>query len=362
MSENFRSFEFWEIPTNATARESPPTTISAKHKADFNVMLRAAGQVGPSDDADLFVYLGVDMGTSSTKVVARLPFEPGQPCMPIPAPQHCRSDDHRELWQTVLWMRNSTFSACPSGDARPLHNLKQAAVRASFSSQTPLHSVRLIQATAAYLGYVIRHAKGWLLSNRSSLFRRRNPVWIVQVGLPAKSCDETHLAIAYRRMALAGMHLSQSSNEITFSDAAEMLGRDDVVRASTSNKRSLEQGVAVFPEIAAATTSFSKSNDRANGLYLIVDVGAMTMDVCAFYLSRKQDGDTYSVFAADVRPLGVEARHWFLQNGRSDDAFRTQISRCLHEVVIKTKHENWKASEFRPGNDLPFFFCWWRLE
>lgn len=356
MSENFRSFEFWEIPANATARESPPTTISAKHEEDFNAMLHAAGQVGPSGDTDLFVYLGVDMGTSSTKVMARLPLESGQPCISVPAPQHCRSDGDPALWQTVLWMRNSTFSACPGSDARPLHNLKQAAVGASFSPRTPLHSVRPIQAAAAYLGYVIRYAKGWLLSNRASWFRRRNPRWIVQVGLPAKSCDETHLAIAYRRMVLAGMRLSQSPNEVTFSDAAAMLGRDDVVRASTSNEKSLEQGVAVFPEIAAATTSFSKSNERANGLYLIVDVGAMTMDVCAFYLGRKQGGDTYSVFAADVRPLGVEARHWFLQNGRSDDAFRTQISRCLHEVVAKTKRENWKAPEFRRGNDLPFFF------
>ena len=36
--------------------------------------------------------------------------------------------------------------------------------------------------------------------------------------------------------------------------------------------------------------------------------------------------------------------------------FRTQISRCLHEVVIKTKREYWKAPEFRRGNDLPFSF------
>ena len=356
MSENFRSFELWEIPANATARESPPTTISAKHKADFNAMLHAASQVDLNGDADLVVYLGVDMGTSSTKVVARLPFEPGQPCIPVPAPQHCRSDGHPALWETVLWMRNSTFSACPSSDAHPMHNLKQAAVGASFSPQTSLHSVRPIQAAAAYLGYVIRHAKGWLLSDRAFLFRRRNPRWIVQVGLPAKSCDENHLASAYRRMALAGMRLSQSPNEIAFSDVATMMGRNDVVLASASNEKSLEQGVAVFPEIAAATTSFSKSNERANGLYLIVDVGAMTMDVCAFCLGRKRGGDTYSVFAADVRPLGVEALHWFLQNGKSKDEFRTQISHCLAEVVTKTKREYWKAPEFHPGNDLPFFF------
>ena len=138
---------------------------------------------------------GVDTGTSSTKVVARLPLEPGQPCMPVSAPQHCRSDGHPALWQTVPWMRNSTSSACPGSGARPLHNLKQAAVVESSPSRTPLRSVQPIQAAAAWIGCVIRHAKDWLLSDRSSWFRRRNPGWIVRVGLPAKSCDETHSAL-----------------------------------------------------------------------------------------------------------------------------------------------------------------------
>ena len=356
MSEGFQSFEFWEIPADAAVREQPPTTISNKHKADFDATLRAADQAGRTRHTDLFVYLGLDMGTSSTKVVARLPLEPGRPCIPIPAPRHCRSDNHPALWQTVLWKRGATLLAYPSDGAHPLHNLKQAAMINSLSSRTPVHHLaQPIQAVTAYLGYVIRHTKGWLLTNRASMFRRRTPRWIVHVGLPAKSYEETQLAHAYRRMALAGMHLSQSPNEIALSDVAEMLGRDSISHAAASNEESLKQGVAVFPEIAAATTSFSKSNERANGLYLIADVGAMTMDTCAFYLGKEEGSDTYSVFAADVRPLGVEAYHWFLQNGRRDDEFRAQVSTCLHDVVTKTKRECRNADEFRRGNDLPTF-------
>lgn len=354
MSVGFQPFEFWEIPTNATVSELPPTTISNEHKADFEATLRAADRAGLSGE-DLFVYLGLDMGTSSTKVVVRLPFEPGCPCIPIPAPLHCRSDSHPALWQTVLWQREGSLLAYPDRGAYLLHNLKLAAMDVSSSTQTPLHSARPIQAVTTYLSYIIRHAKGWLLANRASLFRRRRPRWIVHVGLPAKSCEKTPLSNAYRRMSLAGMRLSQSPHEIALSDAAAMLNREDVVHASASNEESLKQGVAVFPEIAAATTSFSKSNERANGLYLIVDVGAMTMDVCAFYLGKKEGSDTYSVFAADVRPLGVEAHRWFMQNGKSDDDFRSQISRCLHDVVTKTKRENGAAREFCRGNDLPYF-------
>ena len=359
MNNSFHPFEFCDIPENATVREHLPTTISDKHKADFDATLRMAGQADRSGDTDLlFVWLGLDMGTSSTKVVVRLPFEPSQPCIPVPAPQHCRSSNHPALWQTVLWERDGTLLAYPDHSACSLHNLKQAAMAAPYSSQTLLHSTRPIQVVAAYLGYVIRHAKGWLLKNRPLMFRRRTLRWVVHVGLPANSCDETQLAKAYRRMVLAGTQLAKLPDKIRLVDAETMLRRNDIVNGSESNEHSLSlpQGVAVFPEIAAATTSFSKSNERANGLYLIVDVGAMTMDVCAFYLGQKKDKDTYSVFAADVRPLGVEAHHWFLQNGRSNDEFRFQISHSLKNVVTKAKHEYRNADEFRRGNDLPTFF------
>lgn len=358
MNNGFQSIELREIPENATVRERLPTAISEKHKEEFDATLRAARQADQRGDTDLFVWLGLDMGTSSTKVVVRLPLEPGQPCIPVPAPQHCRSGNHPALWQTVLWERDGTLLAYPDRAAQSLHNLKQAAIAAPSSSQTSLHPARPIQVVAVYLGYVIRHAKGWLLKNRASMFRRRTPRWIVHVGLPAKSCDETQLARAYRRMTLAGVQLAKLPDEIRLEDAKKMLCRDDIVHGSESNKLSLSlpHGVAVFPEIAAATTSFSKSNERANGLYLIIDVGAMTMDVCAFYLGQEEGKDTYSVFAADVRPLGVEAYHWFLKNGRGHDELRSQISHSLQDVVTKTKREYRNADEFRRGNDLPTFF------
>nr|WP_162093045.1 hypothetical protein [Bradyrhizobium sp. ORS 278] len=48
--------------------------------------------------------------------------------------------------------------------------------------------------------------------------------------------------------------------------------------------------------------------NRALGLYLMVDVGAMTLDVCAFRLGQTDAAtDLYGLLAAQVRPLGVEA-------------------------------------------------------
>lgn len=350
--DDWPPIEFWEIPTNATVRESPAASISEEDKAAFDRTLRAAQRDSTTNNGELIVYLGVDMGTSSTKVVARLPYVVDSPCILIPAPQHCRSDDNPALWQTVLWRRGDTFSALPSSGATPIRNLKQAAMRAAAdnaASDSPA-----IREAAAYLGYVIRHAKGWLLTNRTPIFTNLMPRWVIQVGLPAKSCEDSRLAKAYRRIALAATHLSSLPDETTTGIVSTTLRSGKLARAAESNDTSLQQGVAVFPEIAAATTSFSKSNDRTNGLYLIVDVGAMTLDVCTFSLSEKDSMDMYSVFAADVRPLGVEARHWFRKMGKSDQELAMQVARCLRTLVANTK-TGARFPEFQAGNDLPIF-------
>jgi hypothetical protein len=44
--------------------------------------------------------------------------------------------------------------------------------------------------------------------------------------------------------------------------------------------------ITVLPETAAEAAGFAKSINRAPGLYPMVDVGAMTLDVCTFPLSK----------------------------------------------------------------------------
>ena len=344
--------DFLEIPANATVRESPPNAISEDEEAEFRQTLEAAQTGSGTTGHRVDVYLGVDMGTSSTKVVARLPYVADSPCIPIPAPRHCRSGGHPALWQTVLWRRDDSYTAVPESDARPIRNLKQAAVRAAADGAKSGGAAA--SAAAAYLGYAIRHAKGWLLANRPSLFTNLKPRWIVQVGLPAKSCDDWKLAKAYRQIALGAVEMSSEPGDITTDVVSKVLRDGDFAHVADSNESSLERGVAVFPEVAAATTSFSKSNQGANGLYLIVDVGAMTLDVCVFWLGKDEGVDTYSVFEADVRPLGVDALRWFREMGKNGE-LAEQVHWCLLKAVAATKREVNRAAEFEAGSDLPIF-------
>jgi hypothetical protein len=59
---------------------------------------------------------------------------------------------------------------------------------------------------------------------------------------------------------------------------------------------------------------------------------------------------------ADVHHLGVEAYHWFMGAGRTDEAFAEECGRVLRQVVLTTRRDrDPNASCWQPGNDLPVF-------
>ena len=106
-------------------------------------------------------------------------------------------------------------------------------------------------------------------------------------------------------------------------------------------------------------TGFAKSTRGAPGLYLLADVGAMTLDACMFRLNRNaSSGDFYDFMAAQVRPLGVDSLHWFLAEGKTEAGFVQQCGRMLREIVWNTKRfRDPRAETWKTGNDVPVFLA-----
>ena len=355
------TFEYWPFPSEAVVREGPPRLISDVDRRRFETHLRA--DVAPSEPGaeELFIIVGLDFGTSSTKVIVRLPFEAGEPTIAIPAPAPCRSGDDPYLWQTVLWLRSDgAFVPWPEPGAGVLGTLKQGLIWGRAETAIPTSGTLQItrsDAGVAYLAFVIRYVKGWLRLNRSNHFRGRRPVWFVNVGIPTASYDDVRIFKSYRQIAAAALQLAKIDASVTVESVRLFLGDSHVVGAADSDAAAEELGVAVFPEAAAEMTGFTKSSRNAPGLYLLVDVGAMTLDACMFGLNRDaSQANRYAFWAADVRPLGVDAFHWFLAEGKKESEFIDQCRRMVNSVVLYTKrHRDPRAEAWRPGNDVPVF-------
>jgi hypothetical protein len=358
-------FEFWDLPPEAAVRERPPASISSETRSTFEKVVRVGGPPDPSASGeDLFATIGLDFGTSAAKVIVRFPYEAGTPAIAIPAPAHCRSMDHSYLWQTVLWIDQSgEFKPWPERDAHLLYALKQGLMGEHLgdnlvSNLAGGQRVSRVDAAAAFLAFVIRYTRGWLLQNRPQLFRLRQPVWFVNVGLPAANFDDDALVSTYRRVAAAAFLLANFGGPLTAKATQLFLADEHVLAAAGSAADAEELGIAVIPETAAEAAGFAKSTDSAPGLYLMVDVGTMTLDVCAFRLQQRGPAqDRYALLNAQVRPLGVEAYYWFLGMGKTKVGFGAQCDRCLREVIwgLKKDRRDPYADCFRPGHDLPVF-------
>lgn len=102
------------------------------------------------------------------------------------------------------------------------------------------------------------------------------------------------------------------------------------------------------------------ASSRPTGCILLnapTDMCAMTLDISAFRFRRRQvDGNLHPLLEADGRPLGVEAYHWLMAEGRSEDGFSALCGLALRDLVLKTRRErDPNASCWRPGNDLRVF-------
>lgn len=354
-----KPFEYWSLPSEASVREKPPHDISEAAKRAFSEAVSAAN-TPTSEGEDVFINVGIDFGTSSTKVVVRLPFEAGQPSIAIPAPSFCTSNGDPYLWQTVLW-------GCPSGDyvawpeqgAAVLHTLKQALLAGRHDLQFSLGAPDSInttpsEAAAAYLCIVMRHVRAWLYTNRPKYFKRRNPVWTENIGFPTASLDNKNLVAVFRKVALTAHLASDAMIPLTCESIREIMRSPEVRKAAESEEEAATIGVSIIPETAAEVTGFFLSQRAAPGAYVLVDVGALTLDASFFRYSSSE----YRMFNADVRPLGVESYHWFMNEGRSESEFSHQCDRVLWNVIWEGKNKFLREAQcWRPGNQLPVFLA-----
>ena len=356
-------FRWWELPQQASVRELPPVSIAASDQSEFKKILQLGGEEEISQLPELFAVIGLDFGTSSTKVIVRFPYEAGQPTVAIPAPRHCLSDRNEYLWQTVLWLReDGQFIAWPEPKAHLCHSLKQGVMHPNQFSPTTFDkvhglAVRPVDSATAYLAFVIRYVRGWLRINRPNLFRGRYARWLLNLGLPAENADKDELSRTYRQVAAAALLCANHDGPVDVDATNIFLMEEQVRAAARSSDDALQLGIGIVAETVAEAAGFAKSNLAAPDLYLLVDVGATTLDVCTFRLHNWRPGeDQYGLLSGIVRPLGVEAMHWFQKEGRHKQGFMEQCDRCLKEVVWTTKQEkDPNAQSWRPGNELSVF-------
>ena len=337
--------EIWEPPPSAVVAERPPERIpEAKTSAvESRIALGRAVGAGEKDAEPLTI--GLDFGTSSSKVVVR---QEGARHLKtgIPAPDGVRSEGQTFLWQTVVWSgSNGEFRAVPDPDgrAKPVTELKQGLMRQGGKATD---GVDATLATAAYLALVIRHTLGWLAENGV-----RSGSWTANIGAPAKLWGETPETVCLREVLAMATRLVRGGQELV-ADNLKAVRREPVVREAVSSAdEALETlGIGVVPDIVGAAASVLDRVGIHGVPHLIIDTGAMTVDVGMVRVRLSTAGDPVTeILGSDVDMVGVDALRWWREAGKTEDQLRTQIRRMVENVLVRGKPSIGDASFSRLG-------------
>jgi hypothetical protein len=317
----------------------------------------ATGMPAVSDAVALDVVLGIDFGTSSTKIVARLPYQAGSPAFAVPVILPAQAEHHVHMWESRLWMMpDGAFSLLEEPDGVALTAIKASLMAQECERRMVLH-VGAISATAlecaiAFLALQIRQARGWLYGNHEKSLTRGPLRWHYNVGLPAAKLDAYRGKPHYQTCLAAAIEVAGTAGAISLD-----LVRKTLSRISRPEVLLREQNATLQPEIAAAVAGFAHSRKREDGLYAMIDIGAGTMDSCTFSLRATGDGeDLCPIFAADVSMLGIQRLDTCGNDTAALSAFGSEVNERICGVLRPTRSQKFPSSP-RWKNGLPVFLA-----
>lgn len=228
----------------------------------------------PSSVVDL--VLGLDLGTSCTKVVIG---DPGWKDCSFAVPLGPSGNG------ISTWLHPTRFGS----EA----NLKMRLMRDPDSE----HVRDLL---ACYLAQIIALSRSWFVSNSPADYRRREIRWSLNVGFPGKRVDTGPLAAAYRQVSKVANALSLQPEP-----ASPQLAASIRLNSAKTTPQARPNEVQLYPEIAAQLAGYVNSPFRRPGNLVLIDVGAGTLDTSTIILHGNKDQDIVSFHVCEVASLGV---------------------------------------------------------
>lgn len=266
-------------------------------------------QIDEVGDDAVDMFIGLDFGTSCSKVVIRdsnrrdhyaVPFFEIGADNPFLLPSHIFIDSDGRYYLDDHNVPDRALSI--------IRDLKLTLM------QDPRNVLYMIHATA-YLALVTRHARGWLLSTYRDTYKSTGITWGLNLGLPAERSEDEYLSRRFQTLALAAANLAGRPGEITQETAAQYIN----FATRALNDESPEtlgfsiwpDMVGVYPEIAAQVIGFVESerwDADSKPFVTLIDIGAGTVDV-SFFSIEKRGERRFRFFQNKVAENGVMNLH-----------------------------------------------------
>lgn len=252
------------------------------------------------------IVIGVDFGTSCSKVVVQSPYKLGGRAVAVPFAEAGHSSTPYLIPAVVFVDTTDTVRLIPSDGATAVRHLKVGILDRSIGGGSGLateFSRDLLGCTVGYIALVLREARRWFLTTQFESYGEDRIRWSLNLGIPSAGYDDKQIRSEYEALAEAAWLASLEDRPLRLDslDGALQRARSEGGRAGVA--------IGVIPEVAAQVVGYAKSRFREEGLHVLVDFGASTLDICSFILRAGEGDDVYSLLTATVKRLGLLELH-----------------------------------------------------
>lgn len=274
-----------------SAPGGPGPVVATRPLPDDLLQFPGQAAAGPTD-----IVIGLDFGTSCCKVALQSPYKLDGRVVFSEFGELAHPVSEYYLPSTLYEGADGRLGLRETGPTRLVHRHLKIGLLGDQAQTQHEATVR----AATYLGLVLRQVRRFFLSTQGEIYGADRLRWSLNLGIPSAGYDDAETRRRFRLVAEAAWRLSLSADSPTLGAAQVLLeqrvGADDVV-------------IEVVPEVAAQVVGYAKSRQRQDGLHLLLDVGASTLDLCAFSLHSTEGEDGYALLTADVQPLGLLELH-----------------------------------------------------
>ncbi|HFH2958019.1 hypothetical protein [Pseudomonas aeruginosa] len=256
-------------------------------------------QLNESAD-EKFLCLGLDFGSSTLKAV----ISDGERQTTYAVPFRDIQGIEGYLLPCRVYLGENGYSL--EGQGQVYQDLKLALLANAESLQAQLPVV-------GFLALALRMVRGWLLSTHGETYSGAI-VWDLAIGLPVASRRDEKTVRLYQLVSTAAW-IASTERQLTPETIGLALKRAEALCSGAEVECDSEDiEVRVEPEIAAQIYGFVSSgayDPHASNIYLMVDVGAGTLDASVFRVERMrgQRKDSLVIFRTTVEPHGVMNFH-----------------------------------------------------
>jgi hypothetical protein len=192
-----------------------------------------------------------------------------------------------------------------------------------------------------FLATIIQRCQKWISVHESERVKNRQIIWSANVGVPVEHCDSVAIETFNEVFSVAWLWAQKGQlprdvvNTVVGYEAERIVSRD------------YETDCHAVPEIAAAVQSFIMSREAVPGIYIYFDVGGGTTDGVAFDFINDDGERRINFYSGKVKPLGIAALLNTL--GLKD---RDNINPIELQRLLEKEGGNSRLAEFGEGVQL----------